>query len=133
GLSAETRAFIAGILEHAPALMAFLNPTINAYRRILPDSLAPTHVNWGLDNRTTFIRIPPERGPGSRVEIRVGDGTANPYLVIAATLFAGADGLRRELEPPPPLEGDTYQLPDEQQGAPLPATLEAALDALEAD
>jgi glutamine synthetase len=133
GLSAEARAFTAGILDHAPALMAFLDPTINAYRRILPDSLAPTHANWGLDNRTTFIRIPPERGSGSRVELRVGDGTANPYLVIAATMFAGADGLRRRLDPGPPLEGDTYQLPDEEQGGPLPATLDAALDALEAD
>jgi glutamine synthetase len=133
GLSAEAGAFIAGVLEHAPALMAFLDPTVNAYRRILPDSLAPTHANWGLDNRTTFVRIPPERGPASRVEVRVGDGTANPYLVIAATLFAGADGLRRGLEPPAPLEGDTYQLPDDEQGAPLPPTLDAALDALERD
>jgi glutamine synthetase len=133
GLAPSARHFIAGVLEHAPALMAFLDPTINAYRRILPDSLAPTHINWGLDNRTTFIRIPPDRGAGSRIEIRVGDGTANPYLVIAGTLFAGIDGLRRELDPGPPLEGDTYQLPEEEQGAPLPSTLDAALDALEAD
>src|SRR3712207_7363825 len=49
--------FVAGVLAHAPALMAFLNPTINAYRRLLPDSLAPTHANWGRDNRTTFVRI----------------------------------------------------------------------------
>ena len=99
GLSAEMRHFVGGVLEHAPALMAFLNPTVNAYRRILPDSLAPTHVNWGLDNRTTFVRIPPERGGGCRVELRVGDGAANPHLVIAAALFAGIDGIRRELRP----------------------------------
>jgi glutamine synthetase len=133
GLSPALRQFTAGVLEHAPALMAFLNPTVNAYRRILPDSLAPTHANWGLDNRTTFVRIPPERGPGSRIEIRVGDGTANPYLTIAATLFAGIDGLRRELELEPPLEGDTYTLPEEEQGASLPMSLADALDALEAD
>jgi glutamine synthetase len=133
GLSLGLRQFTAGVLEHAPALMAFLNPTVNAYRRILPDSLAPTHVNWGLDNRTTFVRIPPERGAGSRVEIRVGDGSANPYLTIAASLFAGIDGLRRELELGPPLEGDTYTLPEEEQGAPLPMSLADALDALEAD
>jgi glutamine synthetase len=133
GLSDELRHFVAGILEHAPALMAFLNPTINAYRRILPDSLAPTHANWGLDNRTTFIRIPPERGASSRLEIRVGDGSANPYLVTAAVLFAGADGLRREAPPPALLEGDTYSLPEEQQGTPLPMSLAEALDALEAD
>lgn len=133
GLSHELRHFTAGVLAHAPALMAFLNPTVNAYRRILPDSLAPINVNWGLDNRTTFVRIPPDRGPGSRVELRIGDGAANPHLVIAATLFAGLDGLRRELDPGKPLEGSAYTLPEEQQGAPLPMSLSDALAALEAD
>ena len=133
GLSVELRRFTAGVLAHAPALMAFLNPTVNAYRRILPDSLAPTHVNWGLDNRTTFIRIPPDRGPGSRIEIRVGDGAANPYLVTAATAFAGLDGLRRELDCPDPLDGDTYTMSPEQAGDALPMSLTESLDALEAD
>jgi glutamine synthetase len=128
-----TRAFTAGVLAHASALMALLNPTINAYRRILPDSLAPTHANWGLDNRTTFVRIPPERGEGARLEIRVGDGSANPYLAIAATLAAGLDGIKNELDPGEPLEGDAYRAPEESQGAPLPSSLEAAIDALEAD
>ena len=99
GLSAEMRHFVGGVLEHAPALMAFLNPTVNAYRRILPDSLAPTHVNWGLDNRTTFVRVPPEGGDACRVELRVGDGAANPHLVIAASLFAGIDGHRARARP----------------------------------
>src|SRR4051812_9347225 len=85
----ELRHFPAGVIAHAPACMAFLNPTINAYRRILPDSLAPTHANWGFDNRTTYVRIPPERGGATRLEIRVGDGSSNPYLGIAAVLFAG--------------------------------------------
>jgi glutamine synthetase len=133
GLSPETHHFVAGVLAHAPALMAFLNPTINAYRRILPDSLAPTHANWGYDNRSTFIRIPPERGAATRIELRVGDGAANPYLAIAATLAAGADGIRRELAPPPPIAGDAYHSDPEVAGGPLPATLEAALDALEQD
>ena len=133
GLAPEVRHFTAGVLAHAPALMAFLNPTVNAYRRILPDSLAPTHANWGLDNRTTFVRIPPERGHGCRIELRVGDGSANPYLVTAATLFAGIDGLRRELEPPAPLTGDAYTAPAEEAGDPLPLSLDAALDALQAD
>ena len=100
GLAPSLRHFAAGVLAHAPALMAFLNPTINAYRRITPDSLAPTHVNWGLDNRTTFIRIPPERGGGCRIEIRVADGAANAHLITAAVIFAGLDGIRNELEPP---------------------------------
>ena len=133
GLAPEAHHFIAGVLAHAPALMAFLNPTINAYRRIQPDSLAPTHANWGYDNRSTFIRIPPERGAATRVELRVGDGAANPYLAIAATLAAGADGIRRELSPPPPLSGDAYRADPEIAGDPLPFSLETALDALEED
>jgi glutamine synthetase len=133
GLSAEMRHFVGGVLEHAPALMAFLNPTVNAYRRILPDSLAPTHVNWGLDNRTTFVRVPPEGGDACRIELRIGDGAANPHLVIAAALFAGLDGMRRELDPGEPLTGDTYTLPEDEQGPALPMSLSEALEALDAD
>jgi glutamine synthetase len=128
-----TRHAIAGILAHAAALMALLNPTINAYRRILPDSLAPTHANWGMDNRTTFVRIPPERGEGARLEIRVGDGTANPYLAIASVLAAALDGVKKELAPPEPVDGDAYTAPPEIQGEPLPASLGAAIEALQAD
>ena len=133
GLAPVLRQFTAGVLAHAPALMAFLNPTINAYRRILPDSLAPTHVNWGLDNRTTFIRIPPERGGGCRIEIRVADGAANAHLITAAVIFAGLDGIRNELEPPPLLPGDAYAADPGSQGEPLPTSLATSLDALEAD
>ncbi|MBA2239963.1 MAG: glutamine synthetase [Solirubrobacterales bacterium] len=133
GLSDELGHFTAGVLAHAPALMAFLNPTINAYRRILPDSLAPIAVNWGLDNRTTFVRIPPDRGKACRVEIRVGDGAANPHLVIGAILFAGLDGLRRKLKPPEPLVGDAYAMGSDEQGESLPLSLADSLDALEAD
>jgi glutamine synthetase len=133
GVAGELHAFTAGVLEHAPALMAFLNPTINAYRRIVPDSLAPTHANWGWDNRATFIRIPPERGSATRIEIRVGDGGANPYLAIAAVLAAGAHGIRESLVPPPPVEGDAYRAAPDVIGGELPASLDAALDALEAD
>jgi glutamine synthetase len=113
--------------------MAFLNPTINAYRRIQPDSLAPTHANWGWDNRTTFIRIPPERAYATRIEIRVADGAANPYLAIAAVLAAGAHGVRGRLTPPPPVDGDAYRADPELIGPALPASLESALEALEAD
>jgi glutamine synthetase len=133
GLSPEVKAFTAGVLQHAAALMAFLNPTVNAYRRLVPDSLAPTHANWGLDNRATFIRIPPERGSASRIEIRVGDGAANPYLAIAAVLIAGAHGIREQLAPPPPVHGDAYRADPELIGEALPLTLDQAIDALERD
>jgi glutamine synthetase len=133
GVSPVLGAFTAGVLAHAAGLMAFLNPTINAYRRIQPDSLAPTHANWGWDNRTTFIRVPPERGGATRIEIRVADGAANPYLAIAAVLTAGAHGVREGLRPPPPVDGDAYRADRDLIGPALPGSLDAALDALEDD
>jgi glutamine synthetase len=133
GVSPELRHFSAGLIEHAPALMALLNPTVNAYRRTVPDSLAPTHANWGFDNRATYIRIPPERGGATRIELRVGDGAANPYLAIAAVLHAGADGIRRKLEPPAALSGDAYRADSGAIGAPLPSSLEQAIEALSGD
>ncbi len=133
GVSGKMRHFVGGILAHARGLTAFLNPTVNAYRRLVPDSLAPTHANWGWDNRTAFVRIPPERGGATRAEVRVGDGSANPYLATAAILFAGLHGLRERLPLGPPVGGDAYTLPEDAAGGQLPATLEAALDALEAD
>jgi glutamine synthetase len=121
---------IAGILEHAPALSALTNPTVNAFKRLGPDTLAPFRINWGLDNRSTMVRIPPERGRGTRLELRIGDGAANPYVISAAILAAALDGIRRELAAPAALEGWTYE--DESADV-LPMTLEGALAALEAD
>ena len=132
GVSTAMRRFLAGVIHHAPALMALLNPTINAYRRTVPDSLAPTHANWGWDNRSAFGRVPPERGDATRLEIRVGDGSANPYLAIAVVLQAGLHGLREEMEAPAPVAGDAYRA-GAGRGLRLPRTLEEALDALESD
>jgi len=133
GLSPMARHLIGGLLEHGPGLMAFFNPTTNAYRRLHPEALVPTLVSWGHDNRLTLARVPRERGGATRVEFRVGDGAANPYLAIAAALFAGLDGIKREIEPPAPLEGLIYELPEIETMTPLPTTFEEALDALEAD
>ena len=129
-LSEVAKHFLAGILSHANAMTALTNPTINAYKRIRPDSLAPYRINWGFDNRSTMVRVPPERGEGTRLEVRVGDGAANPYLVIAAILAAGLDGLRNKLVAPPPATGWSYQ---DEQFAILPGSLREALDALERD
>jgi glutamine synthetase len=133
GVSDELLHFNAGLIEHAGALAALLNPTINAYSRMQPDSLAPTHANWGWDNRATMVRIPPERGRATRIELRSGDGGANVYLATAAVLAAGADGLRRKLTPPAAVAGDAYRADESVIGEPLPSSLEHALDALEKD
>jgi glutamine synthetase len=79
------------------------------------------------------VRVPRERGRATRIEVRVGDGSANPYLSYTAALAAGLDGIRRELEPPAPLSGFIYELPEDQQGPPIPETLPDALAALDAD
>jgi glutamine synthetase len=131
GVSQELRWFTAGVIEHAAGAMAFLNPTINAYRRLVPDSLAPTHANWGWDNRSAMVRIPAERGAASRVELRIGDASANAYLATAAILIAGLDGIRKQAQPCPPVAGDAYRC--ESPGEALPRALEGALDALEGD
>ncbi|ONI74755.1 glutamine synthetase [Actinosynnema sp. ALI-1.44] len=130
GLSTMARHAIAGVLRHAPALAALVNPTINSYKRFGPDTLAPWLIDWGLDNRSAMIRIPPERGAGARLELRLGDASANPYLAIAATIAAALLGVLAGEEPPAPLEGYGY---DTSKSPALPSTLSTALDALEAD
>jgi glutamine synthetase len=130
GLSPRARSAIAGVLAHAPALAAILNPTINSYKRFGPDTLAPWLIDWGMDNRSAMVRIPPERGSAARMEVRLGDATANPYLAMAAVAAAIYLGISEGLEPPAPLEGYGY---DPESAPMLPQSLPEALDALEAD
>jgi len=129
-LSEVAKQMIAGLCENANALTAFTNPTVNAFKRLGPDTLAPYRANWGYDNRSTMVRIPPERGSGTRLEVRVGDGAANPYLVIAGILAAALDGIVRKLDVPAPAVGMAY---DNEDAPTLPATFTEALDALEAN
>ncbi|GIE94188.1 glutamine synthetase family protein [Paractinoplanes rishiriensis] len=130
GLSETARSAIAGVLAHAPALAALLNPTINSYKRFGPDTLAPWLIDWGLDNRSAMVRIPPERGGSTRMELRLGDASANPYLGIGAVLAAAYLGIRDKLDPPAKLEGYGY---DVSKADRLPGDLTTALAALEAD
>ncbi|MEI2808998.1 MAG: glutamine synthetase family protein [Nocardioides sp.] len=130
GISKVAKHAIAGILQHAPALTAVANPTINSFKRFGPDTLAPWLIDWGLDNRSAMIRIPPERGSASRMELRVGDASANSYLLIAGMLAAAYIGIKNELEPPEALVGYGY---DVSKAEMLPSSLGEALDALEAD
>ena len=133
GLTKVMCHFIAGVMEHARAMMVFFNPTVNAYRRISAEALVPTRVCWGHDHRMALVRVPKERGSSTRLELRLGDGTANPYLAYAAALAAGLDGVRRELELPEPVEGMIYDLPDEALGDMLPTSFAEALAALKED
>src|SRR5207253_6243364 len=110
GLSAVARQAIAGIIAHAPALAALANPTVNSYKRFGPDTLAPWLIDWGLDNRSAMIRIPPERGRAARLELRLGDASANPYLAVAAFLGAAYLGIRDKMEAPAKLEGYGYDI-----------------------
>jgi glutamine synthetase len=130
GLSAAGRHAIGGVLAHARALSALLNPTINSYKRFGPDTLAPWLIDWGLDNRSAMVRIPPERGAAARMEVRLGDATANPYLAMAAVGAAVCLGIADKVEPPEKLEGYGY---DPAKAEALPMRLGDALDALEAD
>jgi glutamine synthetase len=130
GLSVTGRHAIGGVLAHARALSALLNPTINSYKRFGPDTLAPWLIDWGLDNRSAMVRIPPERGAAARMEVRLGDATANPYLAMAAIGAAVYLGITGKVEPPAKLEGYGY---DPSRAEVLPQRLGDALDALEAD
>jgi glutamine synthetase len=133
GLSATARSFAAGVLAHAPALIAFLSPTVNGYRRLRAGGLVPTRANWGYDNRLALLRVPTDRGRGTRLELRGADGTANPYLALAGSLAAGLDGLRRGLELGPDVVGDPNASDGSHGGEILPQSLGEALLALERD
>ena len=130
-LSATGRSFVAGLLEHALPMTVFATPTVNGYKRYRPYSFAPDRVGWAVENRGALIRV--QGGPGdanSHVENRMGEPAANPYLYMAANLAAGLDGIRRKLEPPPPVEADPYA---EEEATMLPASLSDAVGALVED
>jgi len=136
GLSTRGRHFLGGIMRHAPALAAITNPTVNSYKRInAPRTLsgatwAPNAVTWTGNNRTHMVRVP---GPG-RFELRLPDGAANPYLLQAAILAAGLDGLAHAADPGPHSDVDMYRDGHTVSGAPrLPLNLLDALRAFEAD
>jgi glutamine synthetase len=128
--------FTAGILAHARALNAFTNPTTNSYRRLQPTLDEATLLTFAAHNRSAAIRIPyADRPDRKRVEIRFPDPGVNPYLALTAVLMAGLDGIARKLEPGDAMDRNLYDLrPEELEGIPSTCrTLDAALDALEAD
>ena len=121
--------YLAGLLQHARASAVFATPTINGYKRYRAYSLAPDRAIWGRDNRGAMVRVlGGANDPATRLENRIGEPAANPYLYMASQILAGLDGVERALDPPPP--ADT---PYETKAAALPKSLREALDALKED
>ena len=137
GLSDLARWYIGGLLKHAPALLAFTNPSVNSFHRLVPGFEAPVNLVYSARNRSACIRIPVTgTSPKSkRLEFRVPDPSSNPYLAFAAMLMAGIDGIKNRIEPADPIDKDLYELPPEEhaQIEQVPSSLEGALEALRAD
>lgn len=136
-LSETARHYIGGILTHAPALLAFTNPTTNSYKRLVPGFEAPVNLVYSQGNRSAAVRIPitGDKPKAKRFEFRCPDATCNPYLAFAAMLCAGIDGIKNKIDPGEAVDVDLYDLsPEELNKIPsTPSSLEAALEALEND
>jgi glutamine synthetase len=137
GLSDIARWYIGGLLHHAPSLLAFTNPTVNSYRRLVPGFEAPVNLVYSQRNRSACARIPVTgtTAKAKRVEFRVPDPSCNPYLAFSAMLMAGLDGIKSKTEPPEPIDKDLYDLPPEDFAAvtQTPGSLPEVLTALQAD
>jgi glutamine synthetase len=137
GLSDMARWYIGGLLKHAPSLLAFTNPSVNSFRRLVPGYEAPVNLVYSARNRSACIRIPVTgtSAKAKRVEFRVPDPSANPYLAFSAQLMAGIDGIKNRIEPADPIDKDLYELPPQEhaQIAQVPGSLAEVLDNLEAD
>jgi glutamine synthetase len=137
GLSDIGRWYVGGLLKHAPSLLAFTNPTINSYHRLIPGFEAPVNLVYSARNRSAAVRVPitGTNPKAKRIEFRVPDPSANPYLAFAALLLAGVDGIKNKIEPPEPVDKDLYELPPDEAAAipQVPGSLAEVLDNLEAD
>ncbi len=136
-MSDTMKFYIGGILQHAPALLAFAAPTTNSYRRLVPGFEAPVNLAYSSRNRSACCRIPAyfDTPPAKRVEFRCPDPTANPYLAFSAMLLAGLDGINNQIDPGDPMDVDLYDLSPEEAAnvQQVPGSLEESLSALEED
>ena len=137
-LSKVGKAFVAGILHHAPEITAVLNQWVNSYKRLAGGGEAPAHVCWGHNNRSALIRVPmykPGKGNSSRIEIRSLDSATNPYLAFAVLLSAGLKGIENDYPLPAEAEDNVWSLTDAERTAlgirPLPTSLSSAISVME--
>ena len=137
GLSESCMYAIGGILKHAPALLAFTNPTTNSYKRLVPGFEAPVNLAYSSRNRSAAVRIPmySNSPKAKRIEFRCPDPSCNPYLAMSALMMAALDGIQNKVDPGQPLDKDIYDLPPEELAKveKTPGSLREALNALEAD
>jgi glutamine synthetase len=131
GLSRLARQCIAGVVNDHVSMTAVVAPTVNAYKRLRPGSLNGYYANWGFDHRGTALRVPPSRGPGTRLEHRLADGAASAHVAAAATLVSSLRGVKKDLECPPAETQDCITGVDTD--VTVPASLGEALTALAED
>ncbi|HIG41866.1 MAG: glutamine synthetase [bacterium] len=127
GMSEIQKHYVAGLQKYLRPFLALTSPTINSYTRLVKGAWAPTASTWGIENRTTALRVIPGSSKSQRVEFRIGSADANPYLVAAATLGAGLLGIKEKLTLSDPVKGNAYEIQDElPESAQLPANLRDA-------
>ena len=137
GMSKEAYYFIGGLMKHIKAMTFITNPIVNSYKRFVPGFEAPVHIAWSSINRSPLIRIPATRGTGRRIELRSPDPAGNPYLVLAACLAAGLEGLKEKKMPMPNVDKNIFEMTEAEKAAEsieeLPLNLFDAVKELEAD
>jgi len=137
GLSQEAYYFIGGLIKHIKGMTAITNPLVNSYKRLVPGYEAPVYIAWSATNRSPLIRIPASRGEGTRIELRCPDPSGNPYLVLAACLAAGLQGIKDKLVPPASVDTNIFDMSDFEkercQIESLPSNLFHAVKELEED
>ena len=129
--------YIGGLLQHAPALTAITNPTINSYKRLVPGYEAPVYISWSTQNRSALVRIPSAREKATRLELRNPDPAANPYLAMAVMLKAGLDGIKNRIEPGEQTTDNIYSMDEDERLArgieSLPGNIMEAVNNLHED
>jgi len=134
-LSTVARQYIAGLLKHAKSYVAITNPLVNSYKRLVPGYEAPVNVAWSERNRSPMLRVPAKRGNSTRVEVRIPDPAANPYLALAVMLASGLDGIKNKMVSPPPVNKNIFTMSQREKRRmkiePLPSNMLKAVESLE--